>query len=257
VKERIYRYLVEAGGEARVERIWRDCLCLVGDGVEAVREPILGYLARDGRFRLEGDLIALAPGHGDPGILLLDEAPFTVVDIETTGTSASGDAIAEIAAVRVRGGAMEESFATLVDPRRAIPPWITSLTGISDDMVRGRPTIAEALPEFLSFLGSDVLVAHNAPFDRGFLNEARERLQGLPLENPTLCTVRLARRYLPRLRRRDLDSVTRHLGIHVEGRHRALGDAVATAEVLLALLERAGSAGARTVGELLATCGSP
>ena len=203
------------------------------------------------------DRLALAPGHGDPAVLLLEDAPFTVVDIETTGTSAGADGITEIAAVRIRSGAVEGTFSTLIDPQRAIPPWITTLTGISDEMVHGRPTIAEALPEFLSFLGNDVLVAHNAPFDRGFLSKARERLQGVPLQNPTLCTVRLARRYLPRLRKRDLDSVTRHLGIVVEGRHRALGDAAATAQVLVALLVRPRRAGARPVGVRHETGGTP
>ena len=253
VKDRIHRYLLDAGGEAPVERIWRDCLHLVWDGAPTVQESLLEYLAQDPRFRIRGDRLSLSPEHDDPAILPIAEAPFTVVDIETTGTGAT-DGITELAAVRVLGGGIEGSYATLVDPQQRIPAWITSFTGISQEMVRGQPTIAEALPEFLSFLGDRVLVAHNAPFDKRFLDRARRKLQGMEIPNPTLCTVRLARKYLPRLRRRNLDAVTQHLGIQVEGRHRALGDAVAAARVLLAVLERAEAAGARTVQDLLA-CG--
>jgi len=248
MKDRIYRFLLDAGGQAPAEEVLRRCAGVVG-GAGSVEEPLLGWIVLDPRFEKEGDVLRLAEGHGDPDRLPFDEAVFVVVDLETTGTQ-GGDSITEIGAVRVRGGAVGETWSTLVDPGVAIPGRITRMTGIHDGMLQGQPSIAEALPVFLAFLGDGVLVAHNAPFDLGFLRRARQALQGLDLPNRVLCTVRMARLLMPRLRSRNLDSLALHLGIEVPGRHRALGDATATARILTALLERASARGDRTVGDL-------
>jgi len=161
---------------------------------------------------------------------------FAVLDVETTGLRPPGAAITEIAALKLDCGRVTDAFHSLVDPLRPIPRFIQRLTGITDEMVVGQPTIEQVLPRLASFLGSRVAVAHNAAFDFGFLDYEARRLLGIPLPQRRLCTVRLARRALPNLRSRSLDCLIRHLGIECGGRHRALADARATAEVLLALL---------------------
>ncbi len=128
----------------------------------------------------------------------LRETTFVVVDLETTGGSSESDAITEIGAVKVRGGEVLGELGTLVDPGRAIPPYIVELTGITTAMVRTAPRIDTVLPAFLEFAGGAVLVAHNAGFDVGFLKAAAAR-QGLPWPKfQVLCTVKLARRVLGR-----------------------------------------------------------
>jgi DNA polymerase-3 subunit epsilon len=151
----------------------------------------------------------------------------------------------------MHGDRLGETFVTLVNPGRPIPPFVRGLTGITDDMVAGAPAIAVALPRFLSFAGRAVLVAHNAAFDVGHLTAARRHLDGTALALPSLCTLRLARRLLPQLRRRGLDSVANELGIACDDRHRALGDARIAAEVFRVFLDRAAARGFRTVGDLL------
>jgi DNA polymerase-3 subunit epsilon len=129
-----------------------------------------------------------------------------------------------------------DRFATLVNPQRPIPPFITQNTNINWEMVRDKPTFGEICATLLERLEGRVFVAHNASFDWGFVAAEVERATGRRLEGSRLCTVRLARRVLPQLPRRNLDWVTRHYGIEIESRHRAEGDAVATAHVLVRLL---------------------
>lgn len=176
---------------------------------------------------------------------------YVVVDVETTGTSHGlGDRITEIAAVVVKNGRIGQSFHTLINPERPIPRYITQLTGISWGMVEDAPRFGEVSDAVRDLLGDHVFVAHNAPFDWGFVNMELDRAGGAPLENPRLCTVRLARRLLSHLPRRSLDHVTAHYGIVVEHRHRALGDAVATAQVLNHLLDDAFARGCDTWADL-------
>lgn len=181
----------------------------------------------------------------------LARAQFVVVDLETTGLKPGTAAITEIAAVRVSNGKLIEEFHTLVNPGHHVPSMITRLTGITDEMLRDQPRIDDIFPQLQRFLGSSVLVAHNADFDVRFLDFDAQRLPSTPLLNPSLCTVRLARRLLPGLRSRALDAVAEHLGVSCLDRHRALGDARITAEVLLILLEKLAAHGVTTVGHLL------
>src|SRR5690606_27996663 len=125
---------------------------------------------------------------------------------------------------------------TLVNPQRSIPPWITRLTNISWDMVADMPVFADLSDEVLRTLSGHVFVAHNAAFDWGFVSAEVARATGSQLTGSRLCTVRLARRLLPHLPRRSLDFVARYYGIEIEARHRAAGDALATAHVLQRLL---------------------
>lgn len=181
----------------------------------------------------------------------LDSCTFAVVDVETTGGRPSrGDRIVEIAVVLVRGGRVEPVYDALVNPGREIPPFVASLTGITEAMVGDRPTFGEIADEVLAALGGRVFVAHNARFDWAFLSAELKRTRDRVLFGPRVCTVRLARRLIPELRSRGLDQVTQFLGIPIEHRHRAGGDALATAQVLLKLLEAAREAGARTLDHL-------
>lgn len=182
----------------------------------------------------------------------LSDTTFCVVDLETTGSSpAAGSAITEIGAVKVRGGEVLGEFATLVNPDETIPAYITVLTGITDAMVIDKPRIEQVLPSFLEFARGCVLVAHNAPFDVGFLKHDARRLDLVWPGFEVIDTVVLARRALLR------DEVPNHkLGTlaarfsSVTPDHRALTDARATVDVLHALFERLGSLGVTTLEEL-------
>ena len=187
----------------------------------------------------------------------LRDTTFVVVDLETTGGRASGDggnidAITEIGAVKVRGGAVLGELATLVDPGRSIPPQIVELTGITSAMVHDAPKIETVLPAFLEFARGAVLVAHNAGFDIGFLRAAAERCQIAWPRPPVLCTVRLARRVLTRDEAPSvrLSALARLFGAATTPTHRALDDARATVDVLHALIERVGNQGVHTYTEL-------
>ena len=183
---------------------------------------------------------------------LLVETEFVVVDLETTGTTPGVNGITEIGAVRVRGGRLHDTFTMLVNPGHPIPPFVQGLTGITNEMVADAPSIRDALPRFLAFAGTAVLVAHNAAFDLGHLNAARRALEGRVIDLPAVCTLKLARRLMPELDRKGLDSVAAALGIGIVDRHRGLGDARVTAEVLCVFVERLITRGVTRLGDLLA-----
>jgi DNA polymerase-3 subunit epsilon len=184
----------------------------------------------------------------------LREVTFVVVDLETTGRSpADGDGITEIGAIKVRGGDVIGEFATLVDPGREIPPSITILTGITNAMIHQAPKIQAVLPSFLEFAQGCVLVAHNAPYDVGFLKSSCAR-HGLAWPKLAVVdTVQLARRVLTRDEAPSvrLGALAPLLNATVRPDHRALTDARATVDVLHALLERVGSLGVQSLPELL------
>lgn len=170
----------------------------------------------------------------------LDSLSYAVVDVETTGTRAGlDDRITEVAAVVVRGGEVVRRFETLVNPERSIPPMITALTHISWEMVKDAPRFRDICDDLLDVLAGNVFVAHNAEFDWRFVSSEVARATGRRLDGRRLCTVRLARRVLPHLPSRRLDSLAHYYGVEIVDRHRALGDADATARILLRLLAEA------------------
>ncbi|MPY82715.1 MAG: DEDD exonuclease domain-containing protein [Actinophytocola sp.] len=183
----------------------------------------------------------------------LRETTFVVFDLETTGGSTESDGITEIGAVKVRGGEVIGEFATLIDPGKAIPPQIVSLTGITQAMVSDAPKLDEVLPAFLEFAAGAVLVAHNAPFDTGFLRAACAGLGYRWPKQSVVCTVRLARRVLSRQDTPScrLSALAELFGATTMPTHRALDDAKATVDVLHALLERVGVVGVQSLEELL------
>jgi DNA polymerase III subunit epsilon len=179
----------------------------------------------------------------------LDDCEFVVVDTETTGLRPGPDRVIEVAAVRLRGGSVIDSFHSLVNPGRRLPPFIVKFTGITPEMVETAPTAKEILPDFFSFIEDATLVGHNLGFDINFLAyEARLLGQSCALDG--LDTILLARRFLPGLKRFKLDMVAEHLKIQALHRHRALGDAEVTAAVFLRILERAQQQGVHTLGHL-------
>ncbi|RHA40294.1 DEDD exonuclease domain-containing protein [Cellulomonas rhizosphaerae] len=170
----------------------------------------------------------------------LSDVTFVVVDLETTGGTPADCAITEIGAVKVRGGEVLGEFQTLVDPGGPVPPFIQVLTGITTTMLIGAPRIEEVLPAFLEFSRDAVLVAHNAPFDVGFLKAAAARTGHAWPGNRVVDTVRLARRVVTRdeAPNHKLSSLAALFGASVTPNHRALSDARATVDVLHALLSR-------------------
>jgi len=182
----------------------------------------------------------------------LREVTFCVVDLETTGGSPlAGAEITEVGAVKVRGGEVLGEFDTLVHPTTPIPPFIAVLTGITDQLVAGAPRIASVLPAFLEFATGCVLVAHNAPFDVGFLRHATERLDRRWPAYEVLDTATLARRVVTRDEAPNckLSSLARVFRARTPT-HRALADARATVDVLHGMIERLGGLGVHTLEEL-------
>ncbi len=165
----------------------------------------------------------------------LDDS-YVVFDIETTGFSSVEDRIIEIGAVKVQQGKIVDSYSTFVNPERPIPFEITDLTSITDEMVLDAPTIETVLPEFLEFIGESALVAHNAGFDVGFMEQNCKRMN-LPEKFTYLDTVALARVLLPTLSKYKLNIVAKALGISLENHHRAVDDARATAEIYVKFIE--------------------
>jgi DNA polymerase III epsilon subunit family exonuclease len=249
----------------------RSCLAERALPSELVARRVLGFRRVDPRLaeRLVGTLLAHDPGFertlegywrlarfplaGPPR--RLDEVPFVVVDVETTGGCPPRDRIIEIAAIRLIGGRIEEEWASLVDPGRPIPPFVARLTGIDDRAARGAPSFSEVADAFIDFLGGSAFVAHNASFDWRFVNTELFWSRGGRLTNARLCTIRLARRVLPGVRRRSLDALAYLFGIPIEGRHRALGDARATARILLRLMAAAEDRGLATEEDLAELAG--
>jgi DNA polymerase-3 subunit epsilon len=183
----------------------------------------------------------------------LHDLTFCVVDLETTGGSAQGGSmITEIGAVKVRGGEVLGEFQTLVNPHTQIPPFIAVLTGITNSMVSEAPPIESVLPTFLEFAAGSVLVAHNAPFDVGFL-QWFARHQGISWPAfEVLDTAKIARRVITRddAPNCKLSSLARVFHASTTPNHRALADARATVDVLHGLMERLGGLGVHTLEEL-------
>ncbi len=200
------------------------------------------------RQQVDGRWALVAVAQGSP---LLDECAFAIVDVETTGMRAAGDdRITEIAVVLMQGACREVVFDSLVDPGRPIPSRITELTGISDEMVRGRPTFAEVADQVLAVLAGRVFVAHNARFDWGFVGAEIRRARDLELDGARLCTVRLARRLIRQEPSYSLGALAARYALEFPARHRAAGDAIVTAMLLERLLDVARERGARTLADL-------
>ena len=203
-------------------------------------DPRVSQLA-DGRW-------ALVPAaQGSP---LLEECAFAVVDVETTGMRASGDRVIEVGVVVVQGARREPVVDRLINPGRHVSSVITRITRITNADLTAAPDFTAVADEVLDALAGRVFVAHNVRFDWGFLAAELRRARGISLTGPRLCTARLARRLVPEAESCGLDWLSGYFGLENPARHRALGDAWATADLLVRLLDRARRDGARTLQDL-------
>jgi len=213
-----------------------------------VEMPAVEYpkmTGRRGKARQTNDKRA-SKSPGQP----LGSLSWVVVDVETTGGSPPSDRITEIAAVVVKDGKIAEVFESLVNPQRPIPSFVSKLTNITWDMVKDAPTFSGVADDVMKALEGNVFVAHNAAFDWKFVSHEVTRATGNRLVGQRLCTVRLARGLLPGLPRRSLDYLANHYGVEINGRHRAGGDAIATAHCLIRLLKDAEGRGCTTWEDL-------
>lgn len=210
---------------------------ITGGGAAAAR-AIWALLGCDARFAVSGEGVWSLAQAAAPALRPLREEEWVVVDFETTGGSPSGGhRVTEVAAVRVSGGKIQGTYSTLVNPERRIPGMITSITGITQQMVDCAPCFREVAHRVGEAVEGAVFVAHNAAFDWRFLCHEMEMATGVQPAGRQLCTVKVARKLLSHLPSRGLDALSVYFGLEIENRHRALDDAVATAHVLLRLID--------------------
>lgn len=241
-------------GPCGPDRLAREVMGLRQAPLAVAERLSVAMLAADPRVRQleDGRWALVAEAQGSP---LLEDCAFAVVDVETTGMRASGrDRVTDVAVVLLHGARCELVFESLVNPGVPIPPRIATLTGITAALVRDAPVFEAIADRLLAALAGRIFVAHNARFDWGFLTAEVRRARALGLAGTRLCTVRLARRLLPQLESRSLDSLSYFFGLENRARHRAAGDALATAQVLERLLFIAREQGARTLADLEVIC---
>jgi len=242
--------LVLQDGSAHTLDLAREVLGLSGNA-GAASAAVFALLGTDPRFQVDRGGWWTLVGEAPVAEEELSALSYAVVDVETTGVSPDrGHRITEIAVVEVRDGVISEDFQTLVNPGRSIPSQISALTGITNEMVSGAPFFDEVAEDLFEWLEGRVFVAHNASFDWRFIHHQMTGTLGYAPQSPRLCTVQMARRLAPQLARRNLDSIAAHFGVPIHIRHRAYGDALATARVLLRLLDEAEAQGFRDLSSL-------
>lgn len=240
-------YLRSTGGRASVVRVVDRVMKIRSPDPRLARLLVADLAMRDSRLRLDADHVEFIDHDHDTRELA--QTGFVVFDLETTGAKAPPCRITEIGAYRVVNGKVAEEFHTLVNPDAMIPPFISALTGISDEMVANAPRFAEVAAGFLDFIGDSVLVAHNPRFDMGFLNHEIGRVyEDYRVANPSLCTVQLSRRLLPHIDNHKLNTVANYYSIDLINHHRASEDALATAKIFCNLLEDLHTHGIKDLG---------
>jgi DNA polymerase III epsilon subunit family exonuclease len=210
---------------------------------------LVGDLVRgDPRFSIQTDHLVIVDDSLEDR--LLNDIDFVVLDVEAIGARNVPARIIELGAYHLRSGVITDEFQTLINPGVPLPRFITALTGITDAMVANAPKFAEIVGSWLDFSGDAVLVAHNSMFDLPLLNQEIARVfPGCRMRNAELCTVKLARRIMRNLDSHSLDALAEHFAFEVPERHRAAGDAKATVQILLRLLDQLESHGVRTLRE--------
>ncbi len=241
---------VLAAGPKHTLELAREVLGLAGhDG--AASAAVFQLLGTDPRFQVDAGGVWHLDETAAPLGAPLADVPFAVVDVETTGRGSwLGHRMIEIAIAEVRGGVVVDQYETLLNPGQLIPGEIASLTGITSAMVAHAPYFEHVADEVAERLKGRVFVAHNATFDWSFVSSELVAARGEAPEMTRLCTVRMARRLVPQLRHRNLDVLALHFGIANHARHRAGGDAWATARILIRLLDEARGRGIEDVATL-------
>ena len=199
--------------------------------------------------------IATLDGNCMLGPTSLINGPFVTVDIETTGCRPGTSSVIEIGAARIENGVVTSHFSELVSHTDPIPSAVVHLTGITEDMTAGAPPIEEVIVAFREFAQNAVLIAHNHRFDLSFLDYEAERVWGTPFSRPVLDTLCLARRLHPDVARHNLRDLALLYETHTVPNHRALPDALATAEIFLAMLPELERTGITTAAEVARVCG--
>lgn len=171
--------------------------------------------------------------------VLKDIPNYTVIDIETTGISPRDDSIIEISALRVRDRMVSDVFSALINPGYEIPSFISELTGITNKMLESAPRIESVLPDFISFLGDDIVVGHNVNFDINFLYDNSIELLSKPLSNDFIDTMRLARKIFPNAPHHRLQDISAMLSVNYSGAHRAEQDCRITYQCYVKMIDKA------------------
>ncbi len=248
--DRLIELVEERRGPVPAEEAARHLFALASAPVGLARSLLDEAVTADMRLAWRGDRVGLAAPPGAE--TRLEHAAFVVVDLETTGLRPGRAQICEIGAVRIEALEPVAEFQTLCNPRQPLGPGVESLTGLRDRDLRGAPPVAAAVGRFLAFAGDAALSAHNARFDLAFLDRETQRLRGERIAAPVIDTVGLARRLLAgKTTRFSLAGLARFIGADVTPCHRALPDAQATAELLVALIGLAQERGAETVADLV------
>jgi len=169
---------------------------------------------------------------------MIRDTTFIVVDTETTGTVGATDKIIEIGASKVRNGEIIDTFHTLLNPGVLIPHNVMQIHNITDSMVAMSPSFADIVDEFMDFMDRDaIFTAHNVDFDKDFINHELKRIGKCPLPHQSLCTIKLARKVFPYFKRYGLGFLCDSFGVEIPNAHRALDDSLATAKILIKMLE--------------------
>ena len=177
------------------------------------------------------------------------DTTYCVLDLETTGFSAKTEKITEVGIMKVQNGEVIDEFSCFVNPEKHIPQRVTEVTNITDDMVKDAKTIDQVFPEILEFIKGSVLVAHNAPFDMGFLKQ-NAKVLGYEFDYTYLDTLSLAKDLFPDYKKYKLGKIAENLGIKVEVAHRALDDVDTTVKVFKVMLDMLKERGAKTIDDI-------
>ena len=232
------------GGRASVVKVVDYVMKISAPAPDLAKLLVSDLVESDPRLFLNEDTLELIETNVESRAFA--ETEFVVFDLETTGAKAPPCRVTEIGAYRVKNGKIAEEFQTLVNPETPIPSFITSLTGISDRMVKTAPKFREVAADFLDFIGDSVLVAHNAHFDMRFLNHEIDRIyKNYRVANPSLCTVRLSRRLNSNVENHRLKTLADYYSVALVNHHRAGDDAHATAHIFINLLEQLHTHGVR------------
>ncbi len=179
-----------------------------------------------------------APMVSNPKDKKIDEEEFVVFDIETTGLNSHTNEIIEIGAVKIKAGRIVDRYSQLINPGRPIPYHITEITSITDEQVANEPKIDEVIGKFVDFIGDAVLVAHNAPFDMGFIKRDIKKYLNIDLQSSVIDTLQMARDLFPDLKKYGLGDLNKTLGLALEKHHRAVDDSQATANMFIIFLDK-------------------
>jgi DNA polymerase III epsilon subunit family exonuclease len=246
--QEIFDLLRERQGRSTFSQV-ADSILRVSNATEDLAAALVTDLIQnDPRFSVEENHLTII--ENDNEHQSLNEIDFVVLDVEAMSGRAIPTRMIEIGACRVARGEIREEFETLVNPELPLPRFISALTGITDEMLGAAPKFEDVADRWLTFAGDSILVAHNSNFDLNLLNyEIARVFPGSRMRNADLCTVQLARRVAPAIENHNLDSLADYFGIEIKQRHRAGGDARATAQVLLRLLDELDLSGVRTLSE--------